>query len=146
MSLLVATIVTAIATAVLAVGAIVTAILAYKAFKKQSVEVAAVEKQVKGQEELTRQQAEQLELQQRQFEQQQTDRRHDQASRVFMWTELTTDQEYAQVRRWVARVNYQTVKGHVRNTSRQPVYDLHVNWRKGTALWDQSERLHRRRR
>jgi hypothetical protein len=39
MSLLGATILTAIATVVLAVGAIVTAILAYAAFQKQSKEV-----------------------------------------------------------------------------------------------------------
>jgi hypothetical protein len=68
MSLLGATILTAIATAVLAVGAIVTAILAYAAFRKQSREVRAIERQVTDGQELTRQQAKLLEVQTGQLE------------------------------------------------------------------------------
>jgi hypothetical protein len=55
-SLLGATILTAIATTVLAVGAIVTAVLAYRAFRKQSREVSD--------------QAEMLDLQRRQLAEQ----------------------------------------------------------------------------
>ena len=148
MSLLAATILTAWATGVLAVGAIVTAVLAYRAFKKQSAEVTAIEKQVKDQEQLTRQQAAQLtvqtgqlQLQQRQFEQQEKDRRQDQASRVFMMRELTTDTRVDQVQRALDRHGHQAVNVYVTNTSQQPVYELRVNWRRGSALWDQPELL-----
>lgn len=77
MSLLAATQLTALATAVLAVGAIITAIFAVLALRKQSQEVSAIEKQVVDQQELTRQQAillrvqsEQLDIQRQQFEDQ----------------------------------------------------------------------------
>ena len=77
MSLLVATQVTAVATATLAVFAIVTAIFAIKAFRKQAEEVGILGKQLEDQQALTRQQAEllrvqssQLDLQSRQFEEQ----------------------------------------------------------------------------
>lgn len=110
--------------------------------------MAAIERQVADQQELTRQQAEQLkvqtnqlELQQRQFEQQEKDRRQDQASRVFIVRELTTDSRVGQVQRNLDRLNRQVVKVYVRNTSEQPDYELHVNWRKGSALWDQPELL-----
>jgi hypothetical protein len=63
MSLLAATVLTAIATAVLAVFAIITAWYARKAFLKQSQEVAAIERQVTDEQELTRQQAELLKVQ-----------------------------------------------------------------------------------
>lgn len=68
MSLLGATILAAIATAVLAVGAIVTAILAYLAFRKQSREVQAIERQVADGQELARQQAKLIEIQTGQLE------------------------------------------------------------------------------
>jgi hypothetical protein len=77
MSLIFATQLTAVATAVLAVFAIFTAWYARRAFLKQSQEVRAIESQVKDQQEVTRQQAEllkiqsgQLELQHQQFEDQ----------------------------------------------------------------------------
>jgi len=77
MSLLFATQLTAIATAVLAVFAIVTAWYARRAFLKQSQEVRAIERQVQDAQELTRQQAEllriqsgQLDLQRQQFDDQ----------------------------------------------------------------------------
>jgi hypothetical protein len=75
MSLLGATVLTAIATAVLALFAFVTAILAGLAFLKQSREVRAVEDQVADGQKVTRQQAkllqvqtDQLKVQQDQFE------------------------------------------------------------------------------
>jgi hypothetical protein len=77
MSLLVASEVTATATAALAFFAIVTAILAGLAFRKQSAEVGILGKQLEDQQALTQQQAEllkvqsgQLDLQSRQFEEQ----------------------------------------------------------------------------
>jgi hypothetical protein len=63
MSLIFATQLTAIATAVLAVFAIATAWYARRAFLKQSQEVAAIERQVKDQQELTMQQAGLLKIQ-----------------------------------------------------------------------------------
>jgi len=63
MSLLGATILTAVATAILAIGAIVTAVLAYPAFRRQSQEVHAIERQVADEQELTRQQAELIKVQ-----------------------------------------------------------------------------------
>ena len=68
MSLLFATQITAIATAVLAVGAIVTAIFAVLALRKEAEEVRAIEKQVTDQQEVTRQQAGLLKLQSEQLE------------------------------------------------------------------------------
>ena len=68
MSLFGVTMLTAVATVVLAVGAIVTGILAYLAFRKQSREVSAIEGQVADERELTRQQAELLRVQTGQLE------------------------------------------------------------------------------
>jgi hypothetical protein len=70
MSLLMATQVTAIATAALALFAIVTAILAGLAFRKQSAEVAILGRQLDDQAKLLKVQSEQLDLQSQQFEEQ----------------------------------------------------------------------------
>lgn len=141
MSLLGATILTAVATAVLAVGAIVTAVLAWLAFRKQSREVAAIEQQVSDQKDLTAQQAKllevqagQLELQRRQFEQEQADRRRAQASRIF-FTVSRGDKSTTQVQRATGVPDPGNVTVRVTNTSQQPVYDLRICWRKDTAAW-----------
>jgi hypothetical protein len=78
MSLLFATQLTGVATAVLAVFAIVTGIYAIRAFRKQSQEVSAIEQQVKDQRELTRQQGEILRVQSDHLElqRQQLDEQH----------------------------------------------------------------------
>ncbi len=68
MSLIFATQLTAVATAVLAVFAIVTAVYAVRAFRKQSQEVSAIERQVIDHQELARQQAELLKVQSGQLE------------------------------------------------------------------------------
>lgn len=143
-----ATLLTAVATAVLAVFAVVTAWYARKAFQKQSQEVRAIEQQVSDQEELTAKQAGllevqagQLKLQQQQFDQQQEDRRLDQASRVFMWTETGPNPAISQVQRATTPGAYEMAAVHVKNTSEQPVHDLFVSWRKGTAPWDAPDRL-----
>lgn len=77
MSALVATQITAAATAVLALFAIVTGVFAVLAFRKQSAEVATLQQQATDQQELTRQQgemlrvqADQLDLQRRQLDDQ----------------------------------------------------------------------------
>lgn len=146
MSLEVATWVTPVATVLLAVGAAITATFAYRALQKQSAEVKAIEQQVSDQKELTARQADllkvqtgQLELQQRQFKQQEDDRRRDQASRLVMRTETYTASPLRQAQR--AAGERKAIAVYVTNTSEQPVYDLTVNWRKGTARWDEPERL-----
>jgi len=68
MSLIFATQLTAVATAVLAAFAVFTAWYARKAFREQSREVAAIEQQVKDEQEVTRQQAELLKVQTGQLE------------------------------------------------------------------------------
>jgi hypothetical protein len=68
MSLIFATQLTAVGTAILAVFAVVTGVFAFLAFRKQSQEVRAIERQVHDQEELTRQQAELLKVQSGQLE------------------------------------------------------------------------------
>jgi hypothetical protein len=68
MSLIFATQLTAVFTAILGVGAIVTAILAYMAFRKQRQEVTAIEQQVSDQKEVTGQQAELIRIQSGQLE------------------------------------------------------------------------------
>jgi hypothetical protein len=119
MSLLVATQITAAATAVLALFAIVTALFAFLAFRKQSAEVGILGKQLEDQQTLTRQEAEllkvqskQLDLQSWQFDEQGKvntaqarvlglqaeelrksldERRRAQASRVFIWQKYVSD-------------------------------------------------------
>ncbi len=83
MSLLLATEITAVATAVLAVGAVVTAILAGLAFKTQAQQVKLLAPQLDDQQILTRQQSEaillqsqQLDVNRKQLEQQQRDLLH----------------------------------------------------------------------
>jgi hypothetical protein len=68
MTLLVATQITAVATAILAAGAIVTAVFAILAFRKQSAEVTTLQQQAEDQQKLTSQQAELLNIQSGQLE------------------------------------------------------------------------------
>jgi hypothetical protein len=140
MSLIFATQLTAVATAVLAVFAIVTAVFALLAFRKQSREVGAIEKQVTDQETLTKQQAElleiqgrQLDLQQKQFDQQAGERRRAQASRVFMWTEFGVYPRATKAQRASGDGQLKAVTVYIKNTSEQPVYDVVIGWHKGTA-------------
>jgi hypothetical protein len=68
MSVLGATILTAIATMVLAVGAVITAVLAGRALNKQSEEVRILQKQAKDATDLLEVQSDQLDVQRDQFE------------------------------------------------------------------------------
>ncbi len=143
-----ATLITAIATGVLALFAIVTAWYARRAFLKQSREVAAIEQQVSDQKELTARQAdllrlqgEQLDLQRRQFDQEQHRRRRDQASRIFVWTETGTNPAVNQAQRVTTPGNYDVVIAYVQNTSQEPIYDLTISWRQGVARWSEPTHL-----
>jgi hypothetical protein len=142
MSLIFATQLAAVATAVLAVFAIVTGIYAIRAFRKQSQEVSAIERQVKDQQELTQQQAKlleiqsgQLDLQRRQFDDQLAERRRAQASCVFIWTETRVDERFRE------RPAPEDVSAKIKNTSGQPVYDLTIGWHKGTAPWGEPDHI-----
>jgi hypothetical protein len=112
MSLIFATQLTAIATAVLAAFAIVTGVFAALAFRKQSREVGILAEQ---------------------NDRDISDRRRDQAARVFIWAEAQAppaDQD-------------QAVPGliaHIKNTSQQPVYDGFIGYREGSQWIDGKER------
>jgi len=137
-----ATLLSAIATVVLAVFAVFTAWYARKAFRKQSQEVAAIEQQVSDQKELTARQADllkvqsdQLELQRRQFDRDQADRRRAQASSVYFTTDITygggdpldpaPSPSYPQF-----------IRVHVVNSSSLPVYDVAIAWCEDSAPRD----------
>jgi TATA-binding protein-associated factor Taf7 len=72
MSLLTATQITAVATAVLAAGAIVTAVFAYLAFGKQSQEVRTLDREARDQAKLLEIQSSRLDAQREQLTDQQT--------------------------------------------------------------------------
>jgi hypothetical protein len=105
MSLIAATQITAVATAILAVFAIVTALFAIQAFRKQSDEVSMLQQD-----------------RQREAE----ERRMPQAAQVITWVgeRRVHDGEAPQP------------AACVRNTSRQPVYDVSVGWgSSGAGAW-----------
>jgi hypothetical protein len=104
MSLIFATQLTAIATAVLAAFAIITAVVAYMAFHRQTQEVGILQQQMKEQQDVLAREA--------------RERHRAQASRVFV--SLDCGDEHP------ARFN-------VANTSDQPVYDTEIRWRYKTA-------------
>ena len=162
MSLIFATQLTAVATAVLAVFAIVTAFYARQAFRKQSQEVSAIERQVKDQQELTRQQAELLKIQSGRLElqgQQLDDQRKasaDQAEVLKLQADelresLAARQRAAEEQRkaQASKVFIVEAEGLSRppsgppavpfvvaravNSSDQPVYDVEIYWRRGSA-------------
>jgi hypothetical protein len=153
--------ITAITTAILAIGAAFTAVFAYLAFRKQSEEV-------KEQSEMLRVQSGQLDAQRDQLYEQQkinvkqtgvlelqarelresldarkreaAERRRAQASKVFIWEERTlgpttiTQTPGATGQDW-------WVTAHVSNTSDQPVYDLEFRWQQGAALSGQPDHI-----
>jgi hypothetical protein len=112
MSQLVAIQVTAVATAVLAVGAAFTVVFAFLAWRKQSAEVNTLQQQVASEQSVTAREAE--------------DRHRAQAAHVFVWQE----------RRLVAPSDEDPSAGvgarffaYVRNASDQPAYDVCITWR-----------------
>lgn len=141
MSLLGATILTAVATLALAVFAFITAIFAWLAFRKQSKEVSdqagmlrVQSSQLNEQRKINVEQARVLQLQAKELQEslddrkrETEDRRRDQAVQVYMVEVHATRGEIAQPLREV-------VTAFVHNTSRQPVYDLRFSWRRGDSL------------
>ena len=125
MSLIFATQLTAVATAILAAFAIVTAWYARRAFREQSREVRAIEQQVKDAQELSRQQAElltvqsgQLELQRQQLDDQREAQRRSQAAKVTAWLDKVsrmTGEPTGRAGAWGARI---------RNASDLPIFDV----------------------
>lgn len=107
MSLIFATQLTAVATAVLAVFAIVTAWYARRAFLKQSEEV--------------REQGNEI-------QRAAADRRRAQAAQVFTWLDRHSDIRLGQAQVAAGAIRGETVTAFVRNTSKQPVYDPEFVW------------------
>jgi hypothetical protein len=150
MSALVATQVTAIATAALALFAVVTAVFAFLAYRKQSAEVGILGQQAKDG-------AEVLELQVRELRESLDERRRDsaerrrtQASLMFIWTENfdrgdlngSRAEAYSKaLQKSGAEVGAAVAAAHVRNTSAQPVYDLVVGWNLESVLMGGNQRM-----
>jgi hypothetical protein len=108
--------ITAIATAGLLIGAIITAIYAARAFGKQAEGFAILKEQS-----------------QREAEQ----RKIAQASQVFIWTGTTQTPYIEGAVRSIAPAV--AIIAHLKNTSPQPVYDVHIVWRKLETAWDQPD-------
>jgi hypothetical protein len=160
MSLLVATQLTALATALLAVGAIFTAVFAVLAFRKQSREVSAIERQVSDQQELTRQQAEllrvqsgQLELQRQQFADQReanirqaevfdlqaTELRESILERALEEEQRRSAQAsrvFIREDRHAGGAAQASIDATVLNASDRPIYGTELRWRHGSAKRD----------
>ncbi len=135
MSLILATWLAAVATAVLAVFAIVTAIYAIRAFGEQSKEVSHQAKMLEVQSDqlaeqrtvnaeqigvLTLQAAELREsLEERKREAAETRQEH--ASKVFIWQDQIES-------RPIGETFSTTITAHMKNTSEQPVYEPRFSW------------------
>jgi hypothetical protein len=100
MSLIFATQLTAIVTAILGIGAIITAVFAILAFRKQSQEVSVLQQQVRDQMEANAREADRL--------------RRAQASMVFITLEASPED---------------ILRANVTNSSPQPIYETEVWWR-----------------
>jgi hypothetical protein len=168
MSLLLATQITAIGTAILAFFAIVAAAFAYLAFRKQSAEVTTLQQQANDQSEQLRlqrqqfedqqqanaRQAEVLDLQARELrealtrlEREESERRRAQAIRIFFWDERTAPKrarisiiggDEPPVKRGPEQQVHVT---HVRNDSEFPISNLEFRWHLGTAAIGEPDHL-----
>jgi cbb3-type cytochrome oxidase subunit 3 len=148
MSLIFATQLTAVGTAVLALFAIITAGFAFLAFRKQS-------KEVRDQADMLRLQSERLEVYREQVDQQRAasaeqmrvlalqaaeiraslaERRSAQASKVFIWTETGPDSGVGQMQRAVSSPGGDMITAHVRNASDRPIYSAELLWDDGSSL------------
>lgn len=124
MSLLVATQITAVATAILALFAIVTAVFAFLAFRKQSAEVATLQQQFDDQRKVNEKQTGVLELQARDLNHSLQDRHRDLAQRH--WAQAV--QVFILIIDAAKAGLLVDLIAEVRNSSQQPVYDLVVHW------------------
>jgi hypothetical protein len=130
--------ITAIATAVLAGFAIITAVFAILAYLKQSGEVrdqgqmlnlqrAELDEQRKINAEQTRV----LGLQAKELGESLAERKRAQVSHVFMWTEGESTDPHATPSESAS----DTLRAHIKNTSKQPIYSVHIDWnREGTRF------------
>jgi hypothetical protein len=153
-SLLTATQITAIATAVLAFFAVVTAVFAYLAFRGQSAQVTTLQQQAKDQakmlevqstqlheqQKLNVKQTEVLELQVQELQETLAERKREaegqrrvQASKVFLWEEHLDREPGWQG--WKDGEPVVFAVAHVVNSSDQPVYDVELRWRRGASSW-----------
>jgi hypothetical protein len=151
MSILMATQVTAIATAVLATGSAVTAIFAFLAFRKQSTEVTILQRQARDQAEQSHErrkvnekqivvlelQSEELRTSREEREREAAGRRRAQAAKVQMWEDLSpVDPRLPQT---APGYRTPTITACVSNDSDQLIYDLEIQWHKGSAPWGDPE-------
>jgi len=155
MSLIFATQLTAVATTVLAVFAIVTAVFAILAFRKQSKEVsdqasmlAIQSNQITEQRRINEKQTTVLELQAdelrvslRQREREDAERHREQASRVFIQTMTGSDSRIPQTQPAIDGLTHEAVTARITNTSVQPIYDVIIGWRRGTAPWGEPDHV-----
>jgi hypothetical protein len=125
---------TALGTVVLAVLAIFTTVYAIRAYRAQSSEL-------KDQRELNAKQTPVLELQAKELQEalaerqrEAGERRRAQASGVFI-TMNRDGMSTTQAQRAAGAMDPGFATARVTNTSKQPVYDLVINWHKGTAPW-----------
>ncbi len=147
MSLIFATQLAAVGTAVLALFAIITAVFAFLAFRKQS-------KEVKDQADMLRVQSERLEVYRKQVDEQRrtsteqmkvlglqaaeiraslAERRSAQASKVFIWTKVGPDPRISQAERAVRGPADDVITANVKNASDRPIYSAELLWDDGSS-------------
>jgi hypothetical protein len=139
--------ITASATVGLLIGAIFTAVYAARAFGKQSLQLADQRAVNDKQTDVLELQAKELRESLDQRAREAAEQRRAQASQVFIWTEPGITPGISQAERAgnpifrASNHSFETVEVHIRNTSRQPIYDLAISWYRGTATWESPHRL-----
>jgi hypothetical protein len=139
--LLAPTWVTAVFTIVLAVGAVVTAVFAFLAFRKHSDALAVLRTQASDQQATNAKLAAAAELQAQELrkslderEQAREERHRGQASRVFIWQEVTPpNQTTAHMEAAAGREMPLRITAMVTNDSDQPIYGVQVLWHRESA-------------
>jgi hypothetical protein len=139
MTLTGATVFIGIATSVLAVGSWIAAVYAIRAYRKQAEEVRTIKDEAVKRGELIDQQTEVLKEQKQWFIDEHTERRRAQACMVFITTEAGPDPRRTEEQLDKGVPWHEGVTAHVKNTSAQPVYDLTIDWRQGTASWGEPD-------
>jgi archaellum component FlaG (FlaF/FlaG flagellin family) len=114
--------ITTIATVGLFIGAVITAAYAVRAFGKQSQQLRDQREVNTEQTKVLRLQAEELRASLDDRQNQAAERHRAQASLIYIWEDRATRQALD-----TGAVN--TVTVHIRNTSEQPIYDVHFSWR-----------------
>ncbi|SRR5258708_1368716 len=135
MSLIAATQITAVATAVLAVFAIVTAVFAILAFRKQSTEVTTLQRQFDDQRTVNEKQTEVLALQAQELREslaerkrERSEQRRAQAARVIITEERGPDPRVSQAQSAAGVPRNYSVGASVRNNSDQPIREVFIHW------------------